>query len=353
MQKVITINLNGQAYQLDEPAFDALLAYFARAEEQLHDNPDRAEIMTDLEQAIAEKCVPYLGPRKTVVTAAEIAQILQEMGPVDGGRPNDGARRESATGSAGAGRTDAHAPKRLYLIREGAMIAGVCNGIAAYFNVDPTIIRIIFVGLALLTKGFWILAYVVLAIVIPTATTSEERAAAQGVPFTAQELIDRAKRKIDAKFKRPRWRWRPRASWSRPPSPPAGYATRVFAGFMVPVLSLANAVIFWLFAYILVSLIATRQAFGDRLPDDWPLWAGILMAAVIYNAVVWPLHAARRASYYAVAGDRHGAVEAWDGAMSFGFSVVIVWLAYRYVPEVHQLIDALPAVWESFRDRTI
>jgi len=45
MQKVITINLNGRAYQLEEAAYDALRAYLNLAEVRLSDNPDRAEIL--------------------------------------------------------------------------------------------------------------------------------------------------------------------------------------------------------------------------------------------------------------------------------------------------------------------
>ena len=36
-------------------------------------------------------------------------------------------------------------PKRLYQIREGAIVSGVANGLAAYFNVDPTIVRVAWV----------------------------------------------------------------------------------------------------------------------------------------------------------------------------------------------------------------
>src|SRR5688500_9555219 len=85
MQKVISINLNGNAYQLDETGYDALREYLASAERELADNPDRAEIMADLEQAIADKCQKYLGSHKTVVTAGEVAQIIGEMGPVSAG----------------------------------------------------------------------------------------------------------------------------------------------------------------------------------------------------------------------------------------------------------------------------
>ena len=83
MQKVISINLNGNAYQLDETGYDALHQYLASAERALANNPDRVEIMADLEQAIADKCQKFLGPNKSVVTAAEVGQIVKEMGPID------------------------------------------------------------------------------------------------------------------------------------------------------------------------------------------------------------------------------------------------------------------------------
>ena len=47
------------------------------------------------------------------------------------------------------------------------MISGVCKGLAAYFNVDVTIVRIVFVALAVLTKGAFVIVYIVLMCVIP------------------------------------------------------------------------------------------------------------------------------------------------------------------------------------------
>jgi hypothetical protein len=81
MQKVVNISLNGIAYQLEEPGYNQLRAYLERAESRLKDSPDRAEVMNDLEQAIGEKCARSLSPHKTVVNEAEIAKIIEEMGP--------------------------------------------------------------------------------------------------------------------------------------------------------------------------------------------------------------------------------------------------------------------------------
>jgi hypothetical protein len=56
MQKVITINLNGNAFQIDESGYAALVAYLEGADRQLRDNPDRAEIVGGICQVADHKC---------------------------------------------------------------------------------------------------------------------------------------------------------------------------------------------------------------------------------------------------------------------------------------------------------
>jgi len=99
MNKVITINLNGNAYQVEERGYQLLCEYLDGAETQLKDNPDRAEIISDLEQAIADKCRNFLGPQKTIVTTSEIEQIIQAMGPVDseGGEAGGSPEQDTST----------------------------------------------------------------------------------------------------------------------------------------------------------------------------------------------------------------------------------------------------------------
>ena len=188
MQKVITINLNGNGYQLDEPGYDVLRGYLDDAAGRLAGDPDRAEILADLEQAMAEKCRHYLGTGKTVVSTKEIERILGEIGPVDGG--------------AAAGGSVPEDPRRLYQIREGAMISGVCNGLGAFFTIDPTFVRIAFVLLALF-HGIGVLAYLVLMLLVPYAKTSDELAAAQGghagLPYRVQKWVEKLRGKLTGK----------------------------------------------------------------------------------------------------------------------------------------------------------
>ena len=56
--------------------------------------------------------------------------------------------------------------KRLYRSQSDRMIWGVCGGLAQYFNMDPTIVRVIAV-LSIFANGLGILAYMILAIVVP------------------------------------------------------------------------------------------------------------------------------------------------------------------------------------------
>lgn len=56
--------------------------------------------------------------------------------------------------------------KRLYRSKKDRMICGACGGIANYFNIDPTLVRLAFVLIAM-GAGSGILAYIIAAIIIP------------------------------------------------------------------------------------------------------------------------------------------------------------------------------------------
>ena len=63
--------------------------------------------------------------------------------------------------------------KRLYKSKKNKMLAGVCGGIAEYFNIDPTLVRL---GWAILCAfaGSGIIAYIIAAIIIPQNPYIEE-----------------------------------------------------------------------------------------------------------------------------------------------------------------------------------
>lgn len=59
--------------------------------------------------------------------------------------------------------------KKLYRSDNNRMVAGVCGGIAEYFNIDPTVVRVIWAVVSCFA-GIGILAYIVCALIIPAKT---------------------------------------------------------------------------------------------------------------------------------------------------------------------------------------
>jgi phage shock protein PspC (stress-responsive transcriptional regulator) len=357
MQKVVSISLNGNSYQLEEPGYEQLRAYLERAESRLKESPDRSEVMADLEQAISEKCRATLGPHKTVVSTIEVERIITEMGPVES------ADEKSAHGdSEGASQTFSTAGpprKRLFRINEGAMWAGVCNGIAAYLNVDVTWVRIAFVLLTIFSSGLWFFAYLVLLFVMPVANTAEDRAAAFGMPFNTEELISRAKKNFEEFNQQFKWRreWRrQQRHWNRQfkhmneqlrvatanAAPAVGNTARafggIFGGLFVVIAALAGAVIAVAMILALFSLVTQHSIFGWGLPHGMPLWVAILGVVLIYIAISTPLRMIRHS------GSARGFHPGWGalyGMMWIGFLVLSFWVAYSFFPGVREVVDTL------------
>ncbi len=376
MRRVVTISLNGTAYQLEEAGYDALRRYLDEAEAKLRADPDCAEILADLEQAIGEKCARYLDAHRNVVSTEDVQRILADMGPVEGGESAQGSGAYGATGSSGApagaaapgaGAASAgSAPKRLYQISEGALISGVCNGLGAYLGVDVIVVRVIFVALALLTWGAWVLVYLVLMFVIPYASTSEEHAAAHGLPFTAQQLVQQATRQYSQfkqnaerrqrshregrwqrrqwkqQWRQERWAMRHRTRWGEPaPGEAPDYATQLLAGVLVPIAALIDAVLVIALLVGIAKLLSRGTIFGWARPPGMPLWVGIVVLCILYGALATPLRAMRHAAYFA-RGSGPSAWAALGGSVLWlAFMALFLSLAWHFWPQLQHLLQQL------------
>ena len=56
-------------------------------------------------------------------------------------------------------------PRKFRLAKQDAKLAGVCGGIADYFHIDPTVIRLIFVAATVLGVGAPVLLYLIIALI--------------------------------------------------------------------------------------------------------------------------------------------------------------------------------------------
>jgi len=166
MDKTIIVNLNGhpEPYPLEVAAHDRLERYLSAAEARLHDDPDKAEILADLERSVGDKLAALPGPSDRLITTADIDGVIDQIGTVDTGRAP--APEQVATGSWARIR-------KLRRIRKGQSIAGVCNGIAAYSEIRVDWVRTFFVLASLGTAGIFGLVYVAMAFFLPVVDQPE------------------------------------------------------------------------------------------------------------------------------------------------------------------------------------
>lgn len=69
--------------------------------------------------------------------------------------------------------------RKLYRSRESSVVAGICGGLGEYFNIDPVIIRIIFLVSAIWGAG--ILLYIIAWVIVPLRPTEESQEIVEGL----------------------------------------------------------------------------------------------------------------------------------------------------------------------------
>ena len=77
--------------------------------------------------------------------------------------------------------------KKFFRDPDNKVIGGICGGLAAYLDVDITLVRIIFLVLLICGSfGFWM--YVIFWIVAPMAKSASDKCQMRGLPITAENL---------------------------------------------------------------------------------------------------------------------------------------------------------------------
>jgi phage shock protein C len=164
--------------QFDAAAHARLEQYLAESAGLLEGDPDPQEILSDLEQAIADQCTRRLSAGQTVVTLAELAPALEEIGSV----------QASASNASWQAPRDANRP--LQQISEGAVISGVCKGLARYFGFNVMALRIFAVLLLLLSGGGVIVVYLALMLLMPYAPLPTDGTPIGKLPRKSREFVE-------------------------------------------------------------------------------------------------------------------------------------------------------------------
>lgn len=199
----IHVNIGGIGFSLDEEGYRLLKEYLVQLEVRLHENPDRKEIISDIEARICELILDEQTP-ENIVSASRIKEIIGQLGLPDGAAV-------SSDDECAPQQTEEY-PKeslsrRLYRNPDGAKIGGVCSGLATYFQIEPTIIRLLFCSPLLLLIcvsvipvinmlcpffgvmiSVSILLYLILWFAVPKACTPRQKLEMTGSPITVASI---------------------------------------------------------------------------------------------------------------------------------------------------------------------
>lgn len=198
MKKVVKVSIGNLAFSVEEEGFLLIKGYLDVLHDYYDNKENGDEIIEGIEERIAELFVEKCGSN-TVVSSDIIKEVITILG-----RPEVIFEEQSDQRSTGTKSHIRYIPKRLYRNPDNKVLGGVCSGLAAYSNLDVTLVRIIFVilffgfsaiGLFHVGGGsFMVIAYIVMWLIIPEARTVEQRCSMYGEPMDLSNIQSNIKR---------------------------------------------------------------------------------------------------------------------------------------------------------------
>lgn len=210
MDKTKNISLGGFSFLIEENAYTALSQYLAEVRQHLQHNSDRDEIIFDVEQRMAELLKDRTANRE-VIMHQDVLYLIEVLGkPEQYVEDEEADKATNAAPEASAKAFSANKP--LYRDIDNRKIGGVLSGLAHYFNISPTMLRIAFTVLftiffmlgdwgwfSPMTGNRWLFPfnsiswamlalYILFWIIVPAALTTAQKLEMQGAAVTLDSL---------------------------------------------------------------------------------------------------------------------------------------------------------------------
>ena len=186
MKQTKTVNLAGINFYLDEDAYFRLDQYLNQLKAYFKGETAAAEIISDIENRMAELFQQRIKNPQTVITLIQVEEIITILG-----KPGDFDKETTSEENKNSYFTK----KKLYRDMDNSILGGICSGLGAYFNIDPTWVRIIF--LIAILSGVSLLVYVIMWIIIPPARTTAEHLEMQGNPVNINNIAKAIRDEMD------------------------------------------------------------------------------------------------------------------------------------------------------------
>ena len=211
MKEVEKVSLGGYAFTMEQDASQLAASYLGELENFYSGREGGSEIIEGIEERMAELLHEKCG-RDGVVSRADIERIIGILG-----RPEVIEEEDAAEGDSGSqpGMKVEKPRRKLYRDMNDKVVAGVCSGLGAYFNVDKTLFRILFVlftvlGLSVFKWNFhghinlsvhlfFPVLYAILWVCMPAAKTAKQRWEQRGEDGTVlgiQQSIENGAREV-------------------------------------------------------------------------------------------------------------------------------------------------------------
>lgn len=200
MNKTVTINISGIIFHIEEDAFEKLSKYLNTIKGYFSSTEGGSEIMSDIEARIAEMLQTKINAVKQVVLMADVDAVIEAMG-----RPEEFAEGNSEnyanTSEDNTAYSSEPIKKRMFRDPDNKAVAGICAGIAAYFDVDVVWIRLA-MFLLIFFGGVSLWVYIILWIVIPEAKTTADKLAMRGEKIDINNISKTVKEEAEQLKKR-------------------------------------------------------------------------------------------------------------------------------------------------------
>ena len=189
MKITVSINLGGYSFNIDEDAYAELKMYLRNLELHFAGEESSSEILSDIETRMAELFRVKITSYKQVINIEDVRQAISVLGTPEDISDSDGPKTRERFSSAGY--------HRMYRDPDNRVIGGVCSGMGAYWNIDPVILRIIFIAL-ILAGGVGVIVYLILYIVLPEAKTTAQKIEMKGEPVNIHNIKEAVKNEFDS-----------------------------------------------------------------------------------------------------------------------------------------------------------
>jgi phage shock protein PspC (stress-responsive transcriptional regulator) len=189
MKITVSINLGGYSFNIDEDAYAELKMYLRNLELHFAGEESASEILSDIETRMAELFRTKITGYKQVINIEDVRQAILVLGTPEDISDSDGPSSREKFASPGY--------HRMYRDPDNRVIGGVCSGMGAYWNIDPVIVRIIFIALAL-AGGIGVMVYLILYIVLPEAKTTAQKIEMKGEPVNIHNIKEAVKKEFDS-----------------------------------------------------------------------------------------------------------------------------------------------------------